>query len=519
MRNVVLLCLDSVRKDVFDVYAHRLRSRADWAFEQCRAASSWSIPSHASMMTGQLPHEHGVHAYNRSYAGLERRNTLLGELPMHTALGVSTNVFAGEAFEFDAIFDSYRTLSTATRYADGLDPAAFTGSATERNHHGEFFSAAVTSGHPLKSLANGGLGLLKSASTGRRFTAPLDDGAKATVSACKSLLRTAEEPFFLFSNLMEAHTPLQHVSGYDRSLHVAEPAFTTEQRTVWELMPTGPRASETDAIDSDAHTETAYLRSWRSLYGAAVDYLDRVVCGLCEWLQANTSSETTVVVTADHGENLGFACEHGLVRHKSSLSEGLLHVPLLVLNAPGDRTSPSGQPVRVQEYLSHLELPTLLAALGADVPLEESPIPTGPPPEQRSTEQPTESQAPVRAQSCAELIGMSAGPEPPENEAEWNRAIRCVYDGTRKYCWDTTGRVERYELDGARANWQRQTESHQISSGNVEADLPAWALAAFEEPLGSFVEAARTDASTETTDSPAGVSESTHHRLEQLGYR
>jgi arylsulfatase A-like enzyme len=59
-RNIVFIYLDSVRKDYFDVYASRLSAMADTTFEQCRAPSGWSLPNYASLLTGTLPHEHGV---------------------------------------------------------------------------------------------------------------------------------------------------------------------------------------------------------------------------------------------------------------------------------------------------------------------------------------------------------------------------------------------------------------------------------------------------------------------------
>jgi len=95
MRNIVLLCLDTVRKDFFDEYAPRLVDRADIVYDGCRAASSWSAPSHASMFTGQLPSEHGVHAYQRDFSVIDREDTFLGELPDYQALGASANVWAG----------------------------------------------------------------------------------------------------------------------------------------------------------------------------------------------------------------------------------------------------------------------------------------------------------------------------------------------------------------------------------------------------------------------------------------
>ncbi|WP_435159099.1 alkaline phosphatase family protein [Haladaptatus sp. DFWS20] len=71
-RNVLLVCLDTVRADVFGEHANCLHRMADVSFTQCRAASSWTIPSHASMFTGQLPSVHGVHTLYGIACGLER---------------------------------------------------------------------------------------------------------------------------------------------------------------------------------------------------------------------------------------------------------------------------------------------------------------------------------------------------------------------------------------------------------------------------------------------------------------
>ncbi len=59
MNSVVVTCLDSVRKDYFDEHAERVQALSDSSVDQCPAASTWSLPSHASMRTGQLPSTHG----------------------------------------------------------------------------------------------------------------------------------------------------------------------------------------------------------------------------------------------------------------------------------------------------------------------------------------------------------------------------------------------------------------------------------------------------------------------------
>jgi hypothetical protein len=43
------------------------------------------------MMTGELPHQHGIHTHNRDFSSLERDDTFLSRLPNHDTIGVSAN--------------------------------------------------------------------------------------------------------------------------------------------------------------------------------------------------------------------------------------------------------------------------------------------------------------------------------------------------------------------------------------------------------------------------------------------
>ena len=177
---------------------------------------------------------------------------------------------------------------------------------------------------------------------------------------------------------------------------------------------------------------------------AAIDYLDRTVVEFVDEVQAATDRPTTFVVTADHGENLAFPADDYLVGHDSSLSEGLLHVPLYVVNppegyesVPGSETSEGGaddDTTLVSEYVSHLQLGDLLVGLAH----EEVPDVT-------------------RERIPAELVGSSIA-QPPENPEYWNRMLRCVYDGTEKVEWDSLGESSRIRLDPGRPCWQERVE-------------------------------------------------------------
>ena len=463
MRNVVLICLDSVRKDTFDEYATRLSRAADWSFPQARAASSWSVPSHASILTGELPHRHGIHTHNRDYGHLSRADTFLGDLPTHDALGVSANVFAGEDFGFDEPFDTFETISNVTAYPQGLDVGEFVTDPDIDHPIRAFLGASLRHDHRLASLANGSLAFLDDVLRGRRLPNILDDGSQAVLRQSRMTVSHSSEPFFLFLNLMEAHTPLQALRAFEET-HGVPPDYTTATHDVWELM-------------NDVDSHEAYVDHWRRLYGAAIAYLDRIVSAFVDWLATHTDSETTVVLTADHGENLGYPHEDGFVRHKSSLSEGLLHVPMEILNPPtGKRPDTNG-------FLSHLDLGDLLVGLAN----ERSPDLT-------------------RARIPAEVVGMSAGPEPPDNRPYWDRMIRCAYEPDRKYVWDSLGDSSVYDLDHNRHSYQAHRES--------DVDIPPWATAFFEDDISVSKQAA----AAERSDSRA-VSAATEARLENLGYK
>jgi len=77
-RNIVFICLDTVRKDYFDKFSKRIKRLSDIDFDEAYAASSWSVPSHGTMLTGQLPSDHGVHTHNLDFGSINQ--TVLDEL-------------------------------------------------------------------------------------------------------------------------------------------------------------------------------------------------------------------------------------------------------------------------------------------------------------------------------------------------------------------------------------------------------------------------------------------------------
>lgn len=461
--NILFLVLDSVRKDFYDRFAHRLRNRADVSFAHVRAPSGWSTPSHASMFTGELPHQHGVHTYARSFESLSSDRVFTTDLP-HTTLGVTANVYAGSPYRFDRFFDTLVDVDPIQRFPNGLDPRDIQYSGTLPG--GKYLHALARSfrhDHPVDSLRNGGSFFLEKFGPSLPIPKPIDDSGRAVLRNARQLINDTGEPWFMFINMMDAHIALQPFRGLNHDLHDADARWNSAQYGVWELF-----KKEREEIPD-------YWSTRESLYGAYIDYLDRIVVDFIDAIETSAARETTVVVTADHGENHAEPAADGLANHKSSLAEPLLHVPLTVLNAPESASA-------TDELVSLLDLPTLLTALARG---EWTNI--------------------GRETVAAEVMGLSAGPEPPDGlKHRFDRAIRTVIRDDTKITWDSLGNVHECEVDRSRPNWQAEV--------GVGVSLPDWATENFETPLDDALTNAQSSAETHE------VSAAVDSRLQDLGY-
>lgn len=470
MRNVVLLCLDTVRKDYFDAFAPRLQERADTVYEQARAPSCWTVPSHASMLSGELPHVHGVHTHSREFT-MDRSSTFLSDLPGHTHVGISTNVFFGPGTGADALFDVFEKVSISDFRFDSA-PAPEDYDLSEAGYASSV-AKLLGEGRPLRGLANGVLSKYDPSRflfSGRPWPEVADNGTERALSRTRSHVvaeETPGSPVFAFINLMEAHTPMYHHVGLDGALHSVPHSWTTRG---------GPYPY---TVNENLDEYGEYMSNWTQLYGASIDYLDRLLVPWIEELQRATDNETTFVVTADHGQNLGVAEDEPLWGHVSSLSEAVLHVPLLVVDPP------SGYPDVDGEMASLLALGDLLVGLATERPFEFD-------------------GDPVRA----EVIGHTGRADLSSNHSYWDRLIRCVYEDQRKVGWDSLGAVTEYELDAGTPCTERAVDRRTDRIPEHDASL-------FDADVR---EAKRTAVERGLNVDDADLDERTRARLADLGY-
>lgn len=167
----------------------------------------------------------------------------------------------------------------------------------------------------------------------------------------------ADESFFLWVHYWDPHTPYNQPDAY---------------RDLW---PT-PRGNHASLPHKRAGAGYDYVPGWGAegqlwdppdepdantieLYDGEIRYTDDLLAEvLGEVERQGLSDETVVVVTSDHGEQLG---QHGMYGH-AMLHEAVVQVPL-VLWGPG--VLPSGRVV--PGYAQHADIaPTILDILGAD---------------------------------------------------------------------------------------------------------------------------------------------------------
>src|SRR5262249_43997675 len=95
------------------------------------------------------------------------------------------------------------------------------------------------------------------------------------------------------------------------------------------------------------------------LYDGEVSYTDHCIGEVIDGLRASKLlDETMLIVTSDHGENLG---DHGLMSHMFSVHDSILRVPLIVRYAGGEHRGTESALVQTVDIF-----PTIVSVLGGE---------------------------------------------------------------------------------------------------------------------------------------------------------
>ena len=323
--NVLLIVMDTVAAGHLSLHGYDRATSTTLVelaergirFDSARAASSWTLPSHATMFTGRWLHELSV----GWLTPLDRtRPTLaefLGDRGYATAGFVANTYYCatdsglGRGFTHyrDYIFPELTAFKTAV-----LVNRALEGLPGDRRFHGGL--AGVR--RAADPTFNGSGGRWTTIARGRRRS------IASSSTGCRSAPQP-ERPFFAFLNYFDAHYPYQLPPGRLHRFGV-EPTDNYQRSLIqhwWELDKT-TLSPEGVAFAADAYDDC--IADLDEQLGKLVDELDRR--GVLE--------RTWLIITSDHGESFG---EHaGIFCHGKSLYETELHVPLLVVPPGGGAT-------------------------------------------------------------------------------------------------------------------------------------------------------------------------------------
>lgn len=276
--HVLLIVLDTVRADRVSIGGASERdttpflaslARKGTVFSRARSAANWTLPAHASLFTGLAPSEHGCHFEHRWLA--DQAQTLAevlraGTVGYRTA-GFSSNVNVSGTFNLDQGFDHW--------FESWTDAGVRSGART------------------------------------------------ATDAVCQEALgwiaANPGGPSFVFVNVMDAHLPYRAAPGFES--HFGAPDVRVDALV-----------RSPDLLDrvlaGDVAVDAALRADLELRYDNALRGLDARLESFFGALESQGFlDDCIVVVTSDHGENLG---EHGLVDHQASLHESVLRVPLFV---------------------------------------------------------------------------------------------------------------------------------------------------------------------------------------------
>jgi arylsulfatase A-like enzyme len=311
--NVLIIVLDAVRAASMGFYGYERATtpaidslaRTSIVFDRAMAPAPWTLPSHASMFTGQLPEVLST-SWRRP---LDKTYPTIAE--SFRDHGYATGGFVANPF-YTSIesglnrgFDVYRDTDVSlsqVMWSTTLGQTPLVNGLVWARSRKQVWQA-------LRSFS---LQVPSEPTSDRRLA---HEVAPEFLEWQETL---GNQPFFAFVNLFDAHDP------YD-------PPRAWRQRF----------ARSPDKL---------------ALYDAGIAYMDHVLDSLFTVLsRRGVLDRTVVVLSSDHGEQFG---EHGLFNHGNSLYLPLLHVPLL-LRYPS--RLPAGQ--RVDELVTTRDLAVTLLEL------------------------------------------------------------------------------------------------------------------------------------------------------------
>jgi len=289
MPNIAVVVLDTLRKDYFDDYF-------DWLpgtrFEHAWTTAQYTIPAHASLLSGRYPTESGVHSKSEMLTCDTQLVTERLSEAGYTTRAITSNLLMSPLFRFDRGIDQFYFSGRARTLSDSIYPWQERVESSLRR--GLLRDIRLVADCVLSNYDT-----LRSLSFGLRLKKGQFLGIEDTIDTVSQLDFGTDE--FLLINTMEAHAPYEPPEAY-RTTDYEEQYIESRIRV------------------DDPET----LADERTAYEDSVRYLSDRYQVLFEEL---TEDFDVIITLSDHGELFG---EHGTSRHYYGVPPELTHIPLSI---------------------------------------------------------------------------------------------------------------------------------------------------------------------------------------------
>jgi arylsulfatase A-like enzyme len=334
---ILLISIDTLRPDHLGVYGYErftspyldALAREGVVFEDASSTAPWTLPAHASMLTGLFPLAHGA---------------LTSKTRLAEAVPTLATLLRAAGYETRTVFSSLWLEERTFGVTRDFDQSTF---------------------HPI--------------TMNRRSPSTM-----VTDRAIEWIDEGDDKPLFLFVHYYDVHGDYASLPQYER---LFTSAYQGEaDGTGWQLMRAnlndahltlckehfdpkvcqfagghGDRDWALDGSIGKFQFDEAGIRHNLSLYDAGVRQMDAELGRFLRLLgERDVLDDALIFVTSDHGEEF---MEHGQVAHFLALYEETLRVPML-LRGPGVPAN-----TRISTPVSLVDIaPTLLSIAGVPIP-------------------------------------------------------------------------------------------------------------------------------------------------------
>ncbi|MGB9956470.1 sulfatase [Haloferax prahovense] len=351
--NIVFLLLDAARADKLSCYDHNrvtspfidnLAMNGE-LYTQAYSNSIWSLPSYASIFTGEYPSVHGAVDWGQSIN--PQSNILVNKLNQsgYETHAVTTHLLTGEHGISDS-FDETKWVNNPNRLPYPNDPVTklVRQDVDAQEWSKDTIFNAISEAVRQRSwqvIPNGFAYMLRKwkHTTGRWE----DDGAERIIDYSKEIVKDATDPFFLFANFVETHDP-----------------YRPPERFIFEYLPEeisideANEVAKSHLVNLSLETETLTDREREimlALYDAEIRYIDSKIKEFVEFLKHQGEFENTLlIICSDHGDLFG---EWGFWGHQGAIHRSLCRVPLII-STPWDCGNKNTYPVELRDLSRYI---------------------------------------------------------------------------------------------------------------------------------------------------------------------